>query len=100
MQRFRSVPLYKSPFPLRLKTRGPVFTAETVAQRNGPIFAKQALTIPWLVATVYCNSPDGNDTQPHIKSTGNRESIWKKSNKYVENLKGLVINEKTISRRI
>ena len=44
MQRFRSVPPYKLPFSFRFKTeRKAIFTAETVAQRIGPIFAKQAL---------------------------------------------------------
>ena len=46
MQQFRSVPPYKSPFSFRFKPeRKVIFTAETVAQRNGPIFAKQTLNL-------------------------------------------------------
>ena len=46
IQRFRSVPRYKWPFPFRFQNgENTLFTVETVAERNGPIFAKQALII-------------------------------------------------------
>ena len=53
MQQFRPVPLYKSPFSFRFKTeRKAIPTAETVAQRNSPIFAKLALIDGKMQSTV------------------------------------------------
>ena len=42
IQRFRSS--YKCPFFFRFRMDRAIFTAETVAQWNGPIFAKQTLS--------------------------------------------------------
>jgi len=45
LQRFPSVLPYNDPFPSISKRRDAIFTAETVAQRESPIFLKQVLEL-------------------------------------------------------